>query len=63
MSVDSKNGSDPLAIELDAKALNLIRQRRPQTSISQWCKIFLDEKVGERRSGAGGLQMKIRGSA
>jgi len=42
--VDSKNGSSPLSIELDAKALNLIRERRPQTSIIPMVQNLTDEK-------------------
>ena len=42
--VDSKNGSSPLGIELDAKALNLIRERRPQTSIIPMVQNLSDEK-------------------
>jgi len=42
--VDSKNGSSPLGIELDAKALNLIRERRPQTSILPMVQNLSDEK-------------------
>ncbi|MDX6496942.1 MAG: peptidoglycan-N-acetylglucosamine deacetylase [Blastocatellia bacterium] len=42
--VDSKNGSSPLSIELDAKALNLIRERRPQTSIIPMVQNLSDEK-------------------
>jgi cellulose synthase/poly-beta-1,6-N-acetylglucosamine synthase-like glycosyltransferase/peptidoglycan/xylan/chitin deacetylase (PgdA/CDA1 family)/spore germination protein YaaH len=42
--VDSKNGSDPLSIDLDAKALNLIRERRPQTSIIPMVQNLSDEK-------------------
>jgi len=42
--VDAKDGSSPLAIELDAKALNLIRQRRPQTSILPMVQNLSDEK-------------------
>ncbi|HSP61948.1 MAG TPA: glycosyl hydrolase family 18 protein, partial [Pyrinomonadaceae bacterium] len=42
--VDAKNGSSPLQIELEAKALNLIRQQRPQTSISPMIQNLNDEK-------------------
>ena len=42
--VDSKNGSSPLSLELDAKALNLIRERRPQTSIIPMVQNLTDEK-------------------
>src|SRR5713226_8054040 len=42
--VDAKNGSSPLSIELDAKALNLIRERRPQTSIIPMVQNLSDEK-------------------
>lgn len=42
--VDSQNGSSPLGIELDAKALNLIRERRPQTSIIPMVQNLSDEK-------------------
>jgi cellulose synthase/poly-beta-1,6-N-acetylglucosamine synthase-like glycosyltransferase/peptidoglycan/xylan/chitin deacetylase (PgdA/CDA1 family)/spore germination protein YaaH len=42
--VDSKNGSNPLSLELDAKALNLIRERRPQTSIIPMVQNLSDEK-------------------
>ncbi len=42
--VDSKNGSSPLSLELDAKALNLIRERRPQTSIIPMVQNLSDEK-------------------
>jgi cellulose synthase/poly-beta-1,6-N-acetylglucosamine synthase-like glycosyltransferase/peptidoglycan/xylan/chitin deacetylase (PgdA/CDA1 family)/spore germination protein YaaH len=42
--VDSKNGSSPIEIELDAKALNLIRQRRPQTLIIPMVQNLSDEK-------------------
>ncbi len=42
--VDSKNGNSPLSVELDAKALNLIRERRPQTSIIPMVQNLSDEK-------------------
>jgi cellulose synthase/poly-beta-1,6-N-acetylglucosamine synthase-like glycosyltransferase/peptidoglycan/xylan/chitin deacetylase (PgdA/CDA1 family)/spore germination protein YaaH len=42
--VDAKDGSSPLGIELDAKALNLIRERRPQTSIIPMVQNLSDEK-------------------
>src|SRR6266566_428736 len=42
--VDAKNGSSPLSIELDAKALNLIREKRPQTSIIPMVQNLSDEK-------------------
>ena len=42
--VDVKDGSSPLSIELDAKALNLIRERRPQTSIIPMVQNLSDEK-------------------
>src|ERR1700686_256025 len=42
--VDARNGSNPIAIELDAKALNLIRQQRPQTSIIPMVQNLSDEK-------------------
>ena len=42
--VDAKNGSSPLSLELDAKALNLIRERRPQTSIIPMVQNLSDEK-------------------
>ncbi|HEX7529984.1 MAG TPA: glycosyl hydrolase family 18 protein, partial [Pyrinomonadaceae bacterium] len=42
--VDAKPGSSPIEIELDAKALNLIRQQRPQTSIIPMVQNLNDEK-------------------
>jgi cellulose synthase/poly-beta-1,6-N-acetylglucosamine synthase-like glycosyltransferase/peptidoglycan/xylan/chitin deacetylase (PgdA/CDA1 family)/spore germination protein YaaH len=42
--VDPKNGSSPLSIELDAKALNLIRERQPQTLIIPMVQNLSDEK-------------------
>lgn len=42
--VDPKSDSSPLAIELDAKAVNLIRERHPQTSIIPMVQNLSDEK-------------------
>jgi hypothetical protein len=42
--VDSKDGSNPLSVELDVKALNLIRERHPQTSIIPMMQNLSDEK-------------------
>src|ERR1700681_2763607 len=42
--VDVSNGSSPIEIELDAKALNLIRQKRPQISIIPMVQNLSDEK-------------------
>jgi cellulose synthase/poly-beta-1,6-N-acetylglucosamine synthase-like glycosyltransferase/peptidoglycan/xylan/chitin deacetylase (PgdA/CDA1 family)/spore germination protein YaaH len=42
--VDVKSGNSPIEVELDAKALNLIRQQRPQTSILPMIQNLNDEK-------------------
>ena len=42
--VDVKNGGSPIEVELDAKALNLIRQQQPQTSIIPMVQNLSDEK-------------------
>ncbi len=42
--VDPKNGSSPIETELNAPALNLIREKRPQTSILPMVQNLSDEK-------------------
>ncbi|HEY3027501.1 MAG TPA: glycosyltransferase [Pyrinomonadaceae bacterium] len=42
--VDVKNGSNPLATDIDAPALNLIRQQRPQISILPMIQNLNDEQ-------------------
>jgi peptidoglycan-N-acetylglucosamine deacetylase len=42
--VDAKNDASPIATELDAKAINLIREKHPQTSIIPMVQNLSDEK-------------------
>jgi len=57
--VDAPNGGNPIQVELDVKALNLIRQQRPQTSIlpmvqnlneDKWENEVLSRAVGDENS-------------